>query len=378
MLTQLKKTVRLKFLAATLLAGITLSGATIFSSLVLADQFDDQIRELQQQNSAHQQVSNQLAAEASSYQDAISKLQAQINGLHQVIIASQQKSDALQKEIEAAQAELDRQKQVLGQNIKTMYLEGQISTLEILASSKDLSDFVNKEQYRNAVANSIKTTLDKITQLKLLLQQQKNELEALIKEMQAQQTQLNATRSQQAELLAYTQGQKVAYDQQIKSNKAKIAELRRLQIIENLRFIEGSGAACGGGYPGHANGPWGPWGCNYPLDHNIDNWGMYNRQCVSYTAFKVAESGRHMPYWGGKGNANRWDDNARAEGIPVDGNPRVGDVAISNGGYYGHAMYVEHVYEDGRILVSQYNAGWDGRYSEKIITPGSLVFIHFP
>jgi surface antigen len=104
---------------------------------------------------------------------------------------------------------------------------------------------------------------------------------------------------------------------------------------------------------------------------------MYNRECVSYTAFKVAVSGRHMPYWGGYGNANQWDDNARASGIAVDGNPREGDVAQTDNGYYGHVMYVEYVYGDGTILISQYNVNLDGRYSEKRISAAGLNFIHF-
>ena len=35
-----------------------------------------------------------------------------------------------------------------------------------------------------------------------------------------------------------------------------------------------------------------------------------------------------MPRWGNqsRGNANQWDDNARREGIPVDTDPRPGDV----------------------------------------------------
>lgn len=84
-----------------------------------------------------------------------------------------------------------------------------------------------------------------------------------------------------------------------------------------------------------------------------------------------------MPYWGGIGNANQWDDNARNQGIPVDYNPQVGDVAISNAGYYGHAMYVEAVHGDGTISISQYNADWQGTYSTNRISIGNLVFIHF-
>ncbi len=41
-------------------------------------------------------------------------------------------------------------------------------------------------------------------------------------------------------------------------------------------------------------------------------------------------------------------------------------------------MYVEDVLDDGRLLISQYNAGWDGRYSEAIISGNGLSFIRFP
>ena len=76
-------------------------------------------------------------------------------------------------------------------------------------------------------------------------------------------------------------------------------------------------------------------------------------------------------------NAKLWDDNARAAGIPVDHKPRVGDVAISNAGTYGHAMYVEAVHGDGTITVSQYNADWKGNYSVVRRSTANLVFIHF-
>lgn len=379
---KLKIRLSIKLLALSFMSAAVLG----LGGLAVADQFDQQIRVLQQQNAENKSNSDRLAAEAASYQDAIDKLEAQINGLQQAIVANQQASAALQVEIETAQKELDHQKFVLGQNIKAMYLEGQISTLEILAASRDLSEFVDKQQYRNAVQDQIKTTVAKITALKLELETKQRELQALIAEQEKQRSDLAATQAQQSQMLAYTEGQKAAFDQATKNNNKKIAELRRQQAIENARLFgssPGTGINCGGGYPGDAAGPWGRWGCNYSLDYNIDNWGMYNRQCVSYTAFRVAASGRNMPYWGGRGNANLWDDNARAAGIPVDGNPREGDVAISNSGYFGHTMYVEAVSEDGSIYISDYNQQWDGRYREywipaSTVKARSLVFIHFP
>ena len=60
-----------------------------------------------------------------------------------------------------------------------------------------------------------------------------------------------------------------------------------------------------------------------------------------------------------------------AAGIPVDLNPTPGSIAVSNAGYYGHAMYVEAVGSNGQqaIYISQYNANWDGRYNEGGATP---------
>ena len=85
-----------------------------------------------------------------------------------------------------------------------------------------------------------------------------------------------------------------------------------------------------------------------------------------------------MPYWGGRGNANQWVDDAQSAGIPVDHSPRAGDVAISLAGAFGHAMYVESVNSNGTINISQYNVNLDGRYSTNTISVGSLYFIHFP
>ncbi len=114
--------------------------------------------------------------------------------------------------------------------------------------------------------------------------------------------------------------------------------------------------------------------------------GCTNRECVSYTAFKVHQdflAGRDshdMPYWGGFGDAKMWDENAQRAGIPVDSSPTPGSIAISNNGNWGHAMYVEQVGTvngEQAIYVSQYNTDYQGRYSEGWRYTTGLVFLHF-
>jgi surface antigen/peptidoglycan hydrolase CwlO-like protein len=369
-------------LSLLLLLGTTMPG-------VRADEFDEQIRALQNQNAEARSNVNALQAQSNSYQDAINRLQAQIDGILAQIAINQAEQARLQDEITKKQAEIDMQKRLLGDGIKAMYVDGQITTIEMLATSNNLSEFVDKEEYRNAVQKNIQESLARIAKLQNELRQKKAQVDQLISDQRAQEAQLAADRSQQADMLAYTEGQKAAFNAQIASNSSRIAELRRQQILANSRYnigTPGVGANCGGGYPGAAAGPWGTWGCNYQLDNTIDNWGMYNRECVSYTAYKVhadflaGRNSRDMPYWGGVGNANQWDENAIRAGIPVDSNPTPGSIAISNAGFYGHAMYVEQVgVVNGRqaIYVSEYNAGWDGRYSERWLYTTGLVFLHF-
>ena len=363
---------RLKIGLSVLALCLIIGGATA----VHADQYEAQINALNNQNATTRNKISGLMATAGSYQEAISQLQSQINSVEAVLSQSLARQSALQQQITETKAKIDIQKKYLSENIKTMYIDGQLSTIEALATSKNLSEYVDKETYRTSVQNKIDESIKVIQVQQIALQRQKSELDGLVASQQQQQQLLASKRSEQQSLLNYNQSQQAGFNREISANNAQIAQLRRQQALANSRFIgnytPGSGATCGGGYPAR-------W-CNIAMDAVLDSWGMYNRQCVSYAAFKVASSGRYMPGWGwqGRGNANQWDDNARAMGLRVDRNPEPGAVAVSNSGYYGHVMYVESVNEDGTFNISQYNASWDGRYSTRSgVSVGNLVFIHF-
>lgn len=363
-------TAKAVFKKIALLFGSAITIGTIIAvPLAHANTYDQQINQLNAQNAQINQSRQALEDQEDSLAAVIASLRAQIAELENQIRANETKREELRLRIIELEAEIVRQREVLKINIKTMYLEGDISTMEMLASSRDMGEYVDREQYRIEVSGKIKTTLDRINALKAEVETQKATIEKLLGDQQVMQGELNAQRAETARLLALNQQQQAEYDNSIRSNKSRIAELRRQQAAENARNFVGQVRTSGNG-----SYPW----ANVPFPNTIsDPWGMYKRQCVSYTAWKVASTGRHMPYWGGRGNAKNWDDNARAAGIPVDYSPRVGDVAVSNAGTYGHVMYVEAVHGDGTISISQYNAGWDGRYSEGRRSTAGLVFIHF-
>jgi peptidoglycan hydrolase CwlO-like protein len=361
-----------------LIVAVVLSAALVLVPNVRADQFDDQIAQLQLENAGAKNTLSGLLAQASSFQDAISKLQAQINDLQGKINDNLAQQGGLQQQITDNQNKLNQQKAVLGSDIKAMYVDGQPSTLEMLASSGNLSDFVDKEQYRTNVQNKIQDTLKKINVLQNELKKQKVAIDQLLHDLQSQQVQLGDARGMQSQLLAKNQSEQGQFNQQIATNQSKIGDLRKQQAILNARYNIGTfkTSADHGGYPDAWN--------NAAQDSFIDPWGMYNRECVSFTAFKVhqaylaGKTDRDMPYWGGVGNANQWDDNARASGITVDSNPTPGSVAISNAGFYGHAMWVQAVSDDkSQIYIQQYNQQLTGQYSEGWRYTTGLVFLHF-
>lgn len=360
----------------TVLAALLLAGLVSGAAIVHADQFDHQIQVLNADNASRSGIVNGLETEAGSYQEQINRYQSQINSIEAAISANQARQASLQQQIIDAQNKINLQKKYLREDIRTMYVDGQLSAIEELATSKNLSDYVDKEEYRTAVQNKVDSTIKDIAALQKQLKEQKAELDDLVNSEKQQYARLAESRNRQQQLLSYNQSQQSAYNQTISQNSARIAELRRQQIAANATFSTGavgSGPTCGGGYPAK-------W-CERGQDTVLDDWGMYNRECVSYTAFRVAASGRNMPGWGwdSRGNANQWDDNARAARIPMSygGGAQPGDVAIKDSQPYGHAMYVESVNGNGTVNISQYNVNLDGRYSTNTISQAGLYFIHF-
>ncbi len=373
------------FKLRTLLLLLTLGGLMGGAAIAHADQYDAQINSLQNQNNQTQSIVSGLAAQAGSYQGAINVLQGQISSLQAAIQANQTKQTAMQQQITADQQQIDQKKQQLSATIKSLYIDGQTSTIEELASSKNLSDYVDKEEYRTAVQNELDASIQEIGELQTQLQQQKSQLDVVVKSEQQQNDLLASDQSQQQQMLAYNQDQQAAYNAQIASNQSKIASLRAAQAAANRR-LDGSGqiitsGSCGGSYPASASGSYGPWGCNYAhTSDNVpgcsyqDSWGMCNRECVSYTAWMVYKT--YGINTTGFGNANQWPGSAARAGIPTGSTPKVGSVAIYTGGAFGHAMWVVGVDGD-QVHVYSYNDEYDGNFYDHWVSASGLTYIYF-
>lgn len=376
--SQSKKPIQLRKLLPVVLLLAVLVGTGV--PTVKAN-LQEQINQLSQENDNKRQQTSVLNDEAASLQDKINSLQSRINALQIEINDNQTQITALEGEIAKAEAELTKQRGLLGQNIRAMYVEGDVSTLEMLASSQDLSEFVDKQQYRTSVQSKIRDTLKRVNDLKHQLAGQRETMQRRLDDDKRIQSDIAKQKSEQDQLLGLNQSQRDSLDSQIKGNSKRIEELKRQQALENIRLFGGGGGTIGGGgYPwgyaaclhtGQVDGP-----CyNYDWAVNGSIWnpntgGYGYRNCTDYVSWRIRSQGRYVP--SGLGNAKDWDNN-----YPSSSTPHAGDAAVSNAGTYGHVMYVESVNGDGTITISDYNRAGTGKYATSTISASGLSFISF-
>lgn len=353
-----------------------ISGPITISPRVSADQYDDQINAIQQEIDAYQDQARKLKDQADSLQVQLTFLnneKAQIQGQ---IDLSQAKFDKLQQQIKDTEKTIVDNKVAMGDTLANLYIDNKITPLEMLASSKNIGDYVDKHEYRTSVQEQLTKTINKIKTLKKSLEKQKVDVKRVLADQTNAKSALSAKVADQERLFAATRGEESAYQQlSAQSNAQKLLVQQKQQdAMQKVMTSNGPikilpGDPNKGGYPWEA-------GCyvdsdaishDGPNGKGGDPLGYGCRQCVSYAAWKMLDkTGYEARYWG---NANMWPQSARRAGFSTGNTPRPGSLGVISEGDYGHIVYIEGVNNDGTVDISQYNfknaggSGW-GNYSK--------------
>lgn len=356
---------------------------------VYADQFDDQINALQAQVSQYKAQAGVLASKIGTLQDAINGLQVQTNLIQTQINLNQAKLEQLQQQISDTEQKIKDNKDALGVTLSSMYVDNSITPLEMLASSKNVSEYVDKQSYRDSITIQLQQTITKINTLKTSLDTEKNSVQSVLTQQQAQRNSLAANQAQQQTLLNETQGEESAYQSLISSAQQSIANASAAQAAYYQSLLKNGGGSSGV-YGSFNYKNWsGDMGCSggYSYceapDSEVDQWGLYNRECVSYVAWALQNRfGKYVGNFNGQGNAYEWPDSAPAySGAVRVYNPQPGDAVIlpqsGNFAPIGHAMIVDSV--DGNWMhVSQFNMYGTHGYSEMDVENSGVILLRFP
>lgn len=376
--------------------GIVLAVTTVtqFNQPVArADKFDDQIRAVQREIDQYQAEAQKLKDQANTLEKELAQLNADMNVIQGQIELSQAQYDKLQQQIVETQKRIDNNRVALGTIISDMYVDSDISPLEMLASSKNISDYLDKSTRQAVVRDNLKSTIGEINKAKKELEAQQQAVTRVLGEQKLAQSQLSEKSTERQTLLDKTKGDQAAYSSLVADREQRKGELHRQQqaaIEAAMRRGGGStfspniiGDGSKGGYPWEA-GCWvnaNAWSFGGVNGNGTDPLGYGCRQCVSYTAFKVGQrTGNYPRYWG---NANMWPASARSAGYQTGSAPRANSVGIIMAGQYGHSVWIDEVNGDGTLTISQYNyynaggPGW-GHYSKMRVSASTYdVFIYF-
>lgn len=348
--------------AAVVFTIATFASMFSVSNTAYARDYNAEIKALENQVADYNKRAGELAAQADTLQGKIAELQNQQAEIQaQIDLSSAQKAQ-LEQQIVEAENKIKAQAEILSKNLQDQYYSSQTSSLDILMNSDSVSDYVDRQTRQQSMSDQVTQSVNQIKQAKKDLEDKKTEVESVIIRQNAQKQDLENVKSEQQQLLDETQGQEDKYRELTDANNAKIAQLKKEQAEEIARrqqsgstIYYNNGQTCGGGYPAYL--------CNAKQDSLVDPWGMYNRECVSYAAYKVASTYGWPNYWTrGGNNANQWIAKAKRYGIKVSTTPAVGTVAAMNSGYYGHVAWVEEV-RGNRIVVSDYNSKGNGTYA---------------
>jgi len=379
---------KVTLITASLLLAVTLPFQLIKD--VQADQYDDRIAAIQAEIDSFQANASKLNGQADSLQKELDSLTAQKNVIQSQVDLKQAEHDRLVQRISENEKRIADSQGALGDTIADLYVAGEITPLEMLASSNSIADYVDKETYRNTIRDSLVSTINSIKKLKRELEKQKKDVDRVLAEQKMARDELAAKEGQQAQLVAQTRGQQAAYARLVNDRQNQKLSVQKEQqaAIEAAMRRNGSinilpGDPNKGGYPWEA-GCWldaNAWSHGGAYGDGSDPLGYGCRQCVSYTAWKVGQRTGNFPrYWG---NANMWPASARASGYTTGSTPRANSVGVISAGQYGHVVWIEAVNGDGTVDVSQYNyfnaggPGW-GNYSKMRVSAATYdTYIYF-
>lgn len=204
------------------------------------EQLEKQLQELETQIDQYQATVDQYKTQGKSLQGEIDRLNAKINKLNlqiKSVTLSLKKLDQEivinQNSILTTEQKMSQNKSILSRSLQGIHERESISIAEILLRQPRLSDFFADVSDLINIQESIRMALEKVTQLRndLLDQKEalavkKNDTEQLKAYQDAQKASLGSTKMEKFEVLKVTKGNESRYQTLLKETQKTAAQIR--------------------------------------------------------------------------------------------------------------------------------------------------------
>lgn len=125
-----------------------------------------------------QESLNALTLEIDGYNEEIEKLEKDIEDMDKKIAQSNKNIEECEIKIQEKQAEFDQLFELLKKRLRALYIAGDASSLEILLTSSDMSDFLNRLEIVKGVAEHDSKLLEQVNGVVAELDASKNAIES--------------------------------------------------------------------------------------------------------------------------------------------------------------------------------------------------------
>lgn len=190
---------------------------------------------------------DELKNEKDNAQAEKDSVELQLQEIAAEMESTQKKLDAKQEEIVAAEEALvqarveeNTQYQSMKKRIKFMYEQGSVEFIEVLAKSKDISDFLNKTEYISEISEYDREKLKDFQEIVRQVEEQEQTLEKEYQELDNLQTELINKQNEVKQLL---EEKKVKLSQLEGELGEKMKNLQKLVEEEKRRQEEAAAAA---------------------------------------------------------------------------------------------------------------------------------------
>jgi Uncharacterized protein conserved in bacteria len=391
--------IRLGAIAAFLLVGaglfvVVANAATVVTSYYYTYScVSDACKAAERAAAEAREASAAAASEKNEYQAEVGRKNGEIATIQADISQNQAEIDDLTVKIENNLKKLDQLRESIKKTVVKLYLEKDVSGLEIIASSDSVVDFTTKQSNQEVIQAKIKSIVEETKKFKSELETQQQLVLHKKQDNEARSAEVEQARGELASMAAEWAGREAEYANVAKEKESERVALMTAQqhAVQQILGGPSSNQQCGGGYPY----------CNYGINAGADPWNLFYRQCVSYTAWRVHNAYGYMPKFGGfkgyetsfwsayrpnipnngsvSGHALYWLDQAATMGIPYGSTPKVGSVGVMGptaSNWYGHVVWVEAVNGDS-IWFSDYNRAGVGMYGESSAHKSAFTYIYF-
>jgi len=191
---------------------------------------------LAQKRNEKASLENQIAI----FNGQIEQLELQIQATEAEIAKTQLEIAETTQKIKETEAELKRQQEIIKEHLRVIYEEGRVTAVEVVVSSNDFSEFINKTEYLQTMQQKVQETAERIRELRIELDEKKKSLETkksdlnnLKGELNARKADLDAQKAQKDALLAKTKGEEASFAAQLNETRAAFSAVqsRISQII---------------------------------------------------------------------------------------------------------------------------------------------------